>query len=57
MKKYVVTYGTRPELIKMVPIIYALQKEQNIQSFGSASDYHRYQDFDFYCNFFLITLF
>ena len=40
MKKYVVTYGTRPELIKMVPIIYALQKEQNIKTIVVSTGQH-----------------
>lgn len=32
MRKFVVTYGTRPELIKMVPIIYQLKNTSNIDT-------------------------
>ncbi len=32
MKKFIVTYGTRPELIKLVPLIYELRKSSSVRT-------------------------
>ena len=41
MKKVMVVFGTRPEAIKMCPLIHALQKKENIKTIVCVTGQHR----------------